>query len=140
MYRLKVSGYASRPWMGNSIEPLVVGVGALIEQGVDTAKFEIRGLEGRRLRRASTKERVGYAQITTPKTESSPPSTLGDDDKRDALSIPSYCDGRQRVGLEFVLGGMPLIPSKASSIAASNTVLGDGGFDVNSVGIFRRYR
>jgi hypothetical protein len=39
MYRLKVSGYASRPWMGNSIEPLVVGVGALIEQRVDTAKF-----------------------------------------------------------------------------------------------------
>ena len=101
---------------------------------------EFGGLEGRRPRRALTKERVGYAQITTPKTESSPPSTLGDDDKRDALSIPSYCDGRQRVGLEFVLGGMPLIPSKASSIAASNTVLGDGGFDVNSVGIFRRYR
>jgi len=30
--------------MGNSIEPLVVGVGALIEQSVDTAKFV--GLKG----------------------------------------------------------------------------------------------
>jgi len=37
-------GYARRLWMGNSIEPLVVGVGVLIEQGDDTAKFV--GLKG----------------------------------------------------------------------------------------------
>jgi len=37
--RLEVVGYASRPWMGNSIEPLVVGVGVLIKHGVDTAKL-----------------------------------------------------------------------------------------------------
>jgi len=44
LYRLEIVGYASRPWMGNSIEPLVIGVGVLIEQGVDTAKFV--GLKG----------------------------------------------------------------------------------------------
>jgi len=84
---------------------------------------EIRVLEGRRLRKALTKERVGYAQIATPKTEASPLSTLGDDGQRDALSITSCCDGRQRVGSEFVLGCTHLIPSKASFIAASNAVL-----------------
>jgi hypothetical protein len=84
--------------MGNSIEPLVVGVGVLIEQGVDS---EIGGLEGRRLRRALTQER-SYAQIATPKTEASPPSTLGADGQRDALLIPSCCDGRQCVGSDCV--------------------------------------
>jgi hypothetical protein len=80
--------------MGNSIEPLVVGIGVLIEQGVDS---EIGGLEGRRLRRALTQERTSYAQIATPKTEASPPSTLGD-----ALLIPFCCDGRQCVGSDCV--------------------------------------
>jgi hypothetical protein len=58
--------------MGNSIERLVVGVGVLIEKDVDTAKFV--GLKG--LRRALTKERVGYAQIATPKTKASPFATM----------------------------------------------------------------
>ena len=93
---------------------------------------EIGGLEGRRLRRALTKKRVGYVQIATPKTEASPPSTLGADGQRDALLIPSCCDGRQCVGSEFVLGCMCLIPSNASSIAASNKLL-DGGFDVEGI-------
>jgi len=42
--RIDSMGYASRLWMGSSIEPLVVGVGVLIEQGDDTAKFV--GLKG----------------------------------------------------------------------------------------------
>ena len=50
------------------------------------------------------------------KTEASPPSTLGDDGQRDALSIPFCCDDRQHVGSEFLLGCTHLIPSKASSI------------------------
>ena len=37
--RFKVVGYVSRPWVGNLIEPLVVSVGILIEQGVKTAKL-----------------------------------------------------------------------------------------------------
>jgi len=60
--RLEVVGYASRPWMGNSIESLVVGVGVLIEHGVDTAKlvgFRVGGYEEH------------YAQIATPKTKAS---------------------------------------------------------------------
>jgi len=68
--------------MGNSIEPLVIGVDALVEQ----AKF--MGLQGGGYEeRYITKERAGHAQIATPKTEASPPSTLGDDGQRDAPSI-----------------------------------------------------
>jgi len=69
--------------LGNSIEPLVVGVGVLIEQGVDTAKLV--GLKG-----GSYEEH--YHQIATPKTKASPPSTLGDDGQQDAVSMPSWCD------------------------------------------------
>lgn len=98
-YRLKVVGYASRPWMGNSIKPLVVGIGVLIKQGDDS---EIRGLEGR-LSTALKKEWVSYSQIATRTTEASPPSTLGDDSQCDAPLIMSCCDGRQRVGSDFVL-------------------------------------
>ena len=77
----------------------------------------------RRLRRASKKERAGYSQITTPKTKVSPLSTLGGDGQREALSIPACCEGHQRVSSEFVFGCIHPIPSKASSIAASNAVL-----------------
>jgi len=52
---------------------LVVGVGELIEQGVDTAKLV--GLKGEGYKEHYiTKEEVGYAQIATPKTKASPPS------------------------------------------------------------------
>jgi hypothetical protein len=68
-------------------------MGVLIRQGVDTAKF--MGLKG--LQRALTKEWVGYAQIATPKTQASPPLTLGGNGGLDVKGIMKEQGGCRRI-------------------------------------------